>query len=978
MAESQARKPVYKWVSFWLALVVLLYLLAGFIGLPWWLQKTIPEQLASQLGWQGQVSDVDFNPLTMTLDVEGLDAEDGQGEKVVAAQHIHVNLTVWQLVTGTVAFESIRLESPFVRVDLLKDYGVNLARDWSEHHTDTAAEEAPTDDAGEPPRLYFGEIQLVDGHIRFRDYSQGREETFDITPLDLSLNDLATYNSEGDASDYNLTAAINDQQIQWTGNIGVMPFHSNGRLELNNIAHSTLWHFASPYAPYLVNEGELSLSTDYAVSSAGEFALVTSNGELQIRDISTSLPDAEAPFATLKTLKVSDIGFNLADRSLTVGAVDLDGLQGDIQRDADGAINLLKPFAGADDATSEAEAATASGDTDTTPFRWRIDQVHLQNSSIRWQDNALATPANLQAGNIDIQMGPLTQALEEPVPYEATMTLNDGGSVEARGQTTPVPFTLETVLSLDQIALAPFQPYVQESADVAFAGGTLRAEGNLDLDAQDPPLTGTFSGNGQVQNLALTRAGDGDPLLSWSSLLLNPIEYNLEPARLEIGTITLTGPDANIIRKADGSTNLDGLMKGDDAQAERSEPDASGDDEQGFIFRVGSIQLENGQFDLADRTVEPVFTTRMREMNGLIEGLSNISPQQGSVKLGGQLGERGQVDVSGSIGTLGQEDTSHLELKLDNMAMAELSPYFGRFVGYAVDSGKLRMDLNYDITGPRIKAENRIVMDQLALGQSVDSEDAVQAPVKLGLTLLTDTDGIIDINLPIEGNLEDPEFRVGQVVMRAFVNLLAKAATSPFSMLGSMAELAGLSGDELGQVAFVPGEATLGADEDKKLEVLANALSERPELLLNVRGAVDPDLDGVALKSERMNRRLNLTTDTPREQRVKALEAEYASDNGQSALTALQQEHGETGEDRHNSPEWVAILTRELTQSVELPPEALERLAKARGTLLQQRLSQEYGIPNDQLFLQAPSQDAQTDMGEDAIRVIVPFSMEAR
>src|SRR5690606_17376722 len=201
----------------------------------------------------------------------------------------------------------------------------------------------------------------------------------------------------------------------------------------------------------------------------------------------------------------------------------------------------------------------------------------------------------------------------------------------------------------------------------------------------------------------------------------------------------------------------------------------------------------------------------------------------------GRVGDLSRLSFDGSIGTLGTEDSSELVIRLQDLSLPTLAPYFGRYLGYGVDGGKLALNLDYKIAGSRIDATNLVVMDRLELGQTVPSDEAVNAPVKLGLALLRDSDGIIEIDLPVSGDLNDPEFSVGRVVMRAFVNLLAKAAMSPFSMLGSIADMAGLSGEELGQVSFAPGAEALSGEQAGKLDVLARALSERPELLLNVR-----------------------------------------------------------------------------------------------------------------------------------------------
>ncbi|BES69191.1 DUF748 domain-containing protein [Marinobacter nanhaiticus D15-8W] len=983
MPDTATRKPVYKMVTFWLALLLVVYALAGFLLLPWWLERQVPEQLQSQMGWQGDVEDIDINPFFMTVDIEQLQANDSEGTQVLSFQALHADLAFWRLFTGTIALEVIQLQQPFVRVDLLEGYGVNLVRDWNQQHADKAAENAQTTEAdsedGEPPNLYFAEIRIEQGQVQLRDFTKEQPETFNIQPLNLTLNDLATFSEDG-TSDYTLSAAIGEQQIDWQGDLGLIPFHSNGRIELSNIEYSTIWHFAAPYAPYVVTNGTLSLTTDYAMSSEGDFALITRNGQIRIQDLSARLADADEPYATLATAAANDINFDLNALSLDIGSVDLDQLDADISRNSEGVVNVAAPFMGAEQETENDEASQNQQGSDSE-FRWSIGSVRLGDSQVDWHDEALATPADLALSGLNIEIGPLTHALGEPVPYQLDANTGENSKLSARGQITMLPFTLESVLTLNSIALPQFQPYIQEYANIVLNSGQLDVEGNLDIDTQDPTLTGTFSGTGTVTNLEIAREGRSDKLLSWSSLVLNPIELNLDPGRLEIGTVTLTDPDANIIRLEDGSTNLSNLMV-DSGSDESEEEGASDEREDGerpeFIFRTGSIQIESGGFDFADRTVDPVFTLRARELAGTISGLTNIPPQQASVRLNGQIGERGSVEVTGSIGTLGEADKTELKLQLDNLAMAELSPYFGKYLGYGVDSGKLRLDLDYTLNGAQLDAANHIVMDQLALGQPVQSDQAIDAPIKLGLNLLRNGNGVIDINLPVSGNLDDPKFRVSQVVMSAFVNLLAKAATSPFTMLGSIVDLAGFSGEELGKVGFVPGEATLASGEEKKLEALASALSERKDLLLNVRGAVAPDLDGLALKSQRMNTSLDLTNDTPRRERIRILENHLTSTQGEAALQNLQQTNNQTTEARMSDARWLETLTRELTRDVQIPPEELDRLAKQRGTLLFQRLSEDYDIAEDQLFQLAPSQDAETQLTAETIQVIVPFAMDSR
>ncbi|MEH6561280.1 MAG: DUF748 domain-containing protein, partial [Marinobacter sp.] len=360
-------------------------------------------------------------------------------------------------------------------------------------------------------------------------------------------------------------------------------------------------------------------------------------------------------------------------------------------------------------------------------------------------------------------------------------------------------------------------------------------------------------------------------------------------------------------------------------------------EEAQFIFRIGQLMVEKGALDYTDRTLDPAFTTSVDQLNGSVTGLSNVSPQQGKVSLNGRVDGSASVEFDGTIATLGTEETSHLKLTLKDLSLPALSPYLGRYLGYGIDSGKLELDLDYEITGSQIDASNRVIMDRFGLGQAIASQEAINAPVKLGLALLKDSNGVIEVNLPISGDMASPEFSVGQVVMRTFVNLLAKAATSPFSVLGSIADLAGLSGEELGQMSFEPGTAKLAQGEAEKLAVLADALLDRPNLLLNIRGGVSPSADGLVL-----------------------LRDELAASQGDELTEQAWQEARK------------AYLAGERTLNA---PEVLNNLANARGATVQEILRDTHGVPASQLYMLDPSRNAQVS---DDGNVIVGFTLDAR
>ena len=941
MAQSRQRSRVPRNLLIGLLVLLILYTLAGFLLLPWWLERSIPEQLDQRMGWRAEVTDISANPYTLRVDVLGLSARDSGGEPVAGFDRLLVDMNFFQLIRGIAGFEAIQLEKPFIRVDLLKDYSVNFARDWQRANPEPAgAAEPPAAEEGtEPARVYFRQIAVNGGEVLFRDFSKQQMAEFRITPLDLTLTDLATWRREGQNSDYALHAALDSQTVEWAGELSIAPFYSSGSLKISAVSYETIAHFLSPYFPYDLRGGSVTLSSDYELQAGEVFHLETSNGQLALEDLALALNEESGQVRLSNgTLSVDAIDFDLNAREINVGQVALENLDLALARSETGQIDWLAPLAPGPQASKPpnggAEPVNAG-----QPFWWSVAGVTLSGSRILWQDSQPESPVELALEQLSVSTGPISHLLEELVTYKMQGTLASGGQLSLTGQVTPWPFTLEAAISGIGVQLAAFEPYVQEGANLAIASGSLGVDGNLDLDGQQDPLTGTFSGTAEVAGFSVRLPGGSERLVSWQTLRLAPIEYNVYPARLEIGTVTLAQPVINVVRNADSVHNVEQIVRGP-ASGSQDEPSSdqqkAGDSEPEFIFRIGQLMLEDGALAYTDRTLQPAFTTSFDELNGSVTGLSNISPQQGKVSMNGRVGGVADLGFEGTLGTLGTEDVSDLQLMMQNLSLPTLSPYFGRYLGYGVDSGKLDLNLDYQISGTRIEASNRVIMDRLELGASIPSDQAVKAPVKLGLALLRDRKGVIEVNLPISGDLSSPDFSVGQVVMRAFVNLLAKAATSPFSMLGSVAGLAGFGGEELGKVGFVPGSTELAEGEAEKLSVLADALLERPDLLLNIRGSVAPQADGLALLRDQLT---------------------------------------EGGRQELSGAAWQAAREAYIAGERALAPEALSNLASARGVALRNLLQNTLGVPAGQLFLLDPSRNA--EVGDDG-RVVVAFSLDVR
>lgn len=923
---SSRRQSVVRNLLIGTLVLLLLYAAAGFLLLPWWLKQALPEQLQQRFGWQAELASVSTNPFTLTLELEGLGAADAEGEKVLSLDSLFVNLGLWSLPGGTIDVEEMLLQKPFLRLDLLADGSLNLVRDWKQHQ----APDPETTAAAAFPRVLLEQLTIDGGELLFRDRRQSAVKDFHIRPVDLSLQNFASWSRQEDDGRYSLLAALGDQTLEWEGSLSLDPLYSRGRIQLNELEYDTLAHFLADALPWQLRGGSLSLSTDYVLQAGERLQLVTDNGEVNVSGLALGLPGDDGPAAlSVSGLSLQGVAWDLGGHSLQLGQLRLTQPEIRLRRQADGQIDWMAALPEADNPAADTDAGAAD-----TPLRWSLDGVQVDAGQVYWQDLLPEGGAELQLQTLALTLGAVNQQLDEPVPYRVQASLGSGGELAFQGQFTPQPFTLETSVAGTGISLNAFAPYLRQQANLALADGVLSLDGDLDLDAQTQPLTGTFNGSAEIRTLTLAVAEPEQPLLSLQRLQLASIEYNVHPARLEIGSVTLDAPEVTLLRDTDGELSIARVLPAASAAAEDAATPESGDGSP-LIFRIGGLLLENGAIAYTDRTLEPAFTTTVDSLNGSLSGLSNIPPQQGQLMLTGRVGQVGELAFRGTLGAVGGSDRTDLDLRLSGLSLPALSPYFGRYLGYSVDSGKLDLEMEYALTDTRIDASNRIRMDQLELGQAVASEEAVKAPVKLGLALLTDRDGVIEVDLPVSGDLSDPGFRVGQVVARAFVNLLVKAAASPFTMLGSIVEMTGLTGADLGQVRFVPGRVELAESEAVKLAALAQALQDRPELLLNVRGAVSPQADGLAL---------------------------------------LRQQRTAPG-DTWTEEAWAAARDAYLADGSGLPPEALNNLARDRGLAVRQLLTQTHGAPAEQVFLLDPSRQAET--GPEG-NVIVPFALDVR
>lgn len=772
----------------------------------------------------------------------------------------------------------------------------------------------------------------------------------------------------------------------------------------------------APLRPYLAAAGWRP-ATDGTVAAAVRASWRGAPGD--------GLPTIEDAHASIDGLKLVDasgappalawtraqlegVTLDPATRRVTIGAVTLTQPALRAVRDANGVVNATAWLAGP--GSSEAPSPAASGPA------WSVRLAHLglDDARVQWRDAAV--PAGAVALDLDrMKLGidelawpgaggtPAHVTLAARLrPGERTAGAGDGKLVVDARVALPAPpaaaasgverLTWQARVNAERLPVHALDAYLADASPVALDHADAGWRGEVQGGWSDAGLRLRARGDvvvtdlhAHARRLAVAPGGAPDDLVAWQSLALKGLDATLAPGRppaqalaLAIEDVRLVGASARLVVTEQGHFNLTDLAP---PEAAASAPVASAASGGATVvataapvaaaasaapaplpdIRIGHVAWVDAHVDYTDRFVQPHYSTDLSALNGELGAVSTRSTDLAPLRASGRVAGTGALAIDGRVNPLGRPLALDIAAHASDIELAPLSPYAGKYAGYAIERGKLSVDLRYRIQPDgRLEASNRVVLNQLTFGEHVESADATKLPVLFAVALLKDRHGVIDVDLPVGGSLDDPKFSVGGIVWKLVLNLLGKALTSPFALL------AGGGGDDLQQVLFVPGTARLQPDAERTLDRVAKALDDHPGLQLTVTGLADDDQERAAMQAAQVESRLVAMR---RSERLQAGEAPASAASAPAPVEALapadrtrlvKRLYDDTKlPDKPRNlvgmakdlPE--ADMTARLVAGQALPPDAARTLAVERGRVVRDALVAR-GLPNERLFVAAP------------------------
>lgn len=876
---------------FALALIFLIgYSLVGFFLLPYAIKAFVFPAVSERLHRPVLVKEVELNPFALSLRVTGFEIRESDQSALLGFDEFFINLQASSLLHQAYVFDAIRLTLPFVSVKVSKEGRLNLL-DLVPPVVEQPNGSTPQPDKAPAriPAVQIGQFEIDQGVVEFRDESKPRPFSLDIVPIHISLKNFFT--KPGGENTYAFTAELGKgETLAWEGTLSIDPIRSAGKLSLSGVKLRTLWQYLDDRFQFDLTDGVLALNGGYTVDmQTSPPTLQVFQAQMQVANLAVAEAGGLDPVIVVPGLKIDDVAIDVSRRDVTIGSIVVGDARWKAWRNQDGTVNYQTMFAPAEEAKPDrAPEAKPTPAQDEKPWSILLTKIAMENHAIDFEDRMLQTPAHVEIEALTVRTHDVHIPLEGPLPLSVDMSVNGAGRIQIDGTMVASPFQADVKLGLKDIAIRPFQPYFQKAVRLDVQFGTANVDGTLHLAVEHPrgPLL-SFEGNAGVAALSLTHRGQDNELASLKSLALNQIHLTIDPTAVSIGEISIQQPTVHVVRQSDGSLNLAQLAPAEpasvstDQKAESSSKSKSGP----VPVTIRTVRLLKAAAMFSDESIQPSVRTGISDLTGTIKGLSSKQLARADVDVAGLVDKVAPLKVVGTINPLSEEAFTDLAITFENMDLTTGGPYSGKYVGYGLSKGKLFLNLKYKISQQQLEAENSVVVDQLTFGEKTNSPDATSLPVPLAVALLKDRKGRIAIDLPIRGDLADPDFKYGRVVLSTLLNLLTKIVASPFTLMGKLIPGGG-DGEELQFIEFQPGSTAVASEGTKKIEVLAKALEERPGLRLDITGTADPVRDREALRANRLSEQLRAMRQRERGTAI-AKEEPLSIDEEQRLVTEL-------------------------------------------------------------------------------------------
>lgn len=800
---------------------------------------------------------IDLTVTNGTVHVERMALQDpATGENVAGFRGFDVAGGEFHLLQRVARLGTVKVSEATLLARLSKEGRLNLLELLTLPGASTnavpAETNAPATGALPPWTVYVDDVAIQNTAVSFEDLTHRAPFRTEFKPLAVTLKHFSS-KADTDAEYSFHIATEADETFEGAGTLSINPIRSAGEIKLTSMEVKKYLPYAEDFFQGQITAGKLSLTAPYqAALVTNQLRAGVTNFALQLSELEIKPPGADETIAHVASFELGRVDASLEERHARVGLLSATGGSLLARRERDGSINFLGLLAPGKTNAAPAETNASAGPAQ--PWTVSVDEVALKDYSVRVEDRQLPKPGVLLLDHFELDLKGLSTASNAPVNIMVSGRLNETGTFGVQGQAKAFPPSADMVVGLTNLELRPFQPWLDSSVQAGIVSGALGVQGRLRYNSDAEPRM-AFNGDVSLTNFLCTDEVAFKELARWELLTVSGIDCTFQPTRLKVAEVDWVAPKTTVLISSNRQMNLATILKSGPPAGTNAAPPAAGQGSVsggsgagGVPVEVALVKLERASLAFVDESLQPHASLGVQELSGTIKGLSSAMNTTADVDLTGKVDELSPFGVAGKINPLTTNLFVDLVISNANTQLTPLTPYLEKYAGHPLNKGRLTTVLRYHVENNELKAENKIDIEHLTLGPRNNSPDATSLPVKLAVALLKDSEGRIELNLPVHGRLDDPQFSLGPIVFKVLANIIVKAAASPFKLLGALVG----GGEELSFVSFVPGTTNLVEGETEKLTKLAKALAQRPALNLEIEGAVDPVSDRDALARQKL------------------------------------------------------------------------------------------------------------------------------
>lgn len=619
--------------------------------------------------------------------------------------------------------------------------------------------------------------------------------------------------------------------------------------------------------------GKKELVEIKTLAAGAKQVMVESGSTVQVKadDLRTQLdtvlvrdPSGNAEMARVGKLEAIGGMLSTAQQSVSLEKVSITDLNATATYASDGKLDWDTLVAAFIPPTPVAKATPPARGKEAKPAAaavWNatVKLLEINKLAAAYSDHRQQPPLAVAVQDVNAKVRNASTQAKTPASLEVAGRIKDSGQFRAAGSVDLKTFAADLKLKLDGISVTPAQPFIAQRARLQLISALASAEGRLRYGKpKEAGADVVYEGALGLDKVVIEETEPSQPFLSLDAMRALQVKLTLGPNSLDVPDLRLNRLATKLLIAEDQSVNLVKVLRTPPAEvkpastppaptAAPAKPSAE-DAVDLFPISLARIRIDNSTLEFSDLSVRPqIFSTRMHELQGVITGVSTARDSRARLELDARVDEFGAVIIRGAINPFKPRVFTEVDLDFRNIAMTSLTPYSSKFAGYRIASGTLTMTLQYRVRNSALQGNNRIIFDKLELGERVESPSALNLPLEFAIAILRDSDGRIDIGLPVSGSLDDPQFSIAGLVWKAIGNLLTRIVTAPFRALASL--FGGGDSETLGSIEFDPGSDALRLPERQKLRTVAEALQKRQQLKLTVKPSYATSVDREALKS---------------------------------------------------------------------------------------------------------------------------------